>query len=71
MQSGTILLCFEGTFGNTELSEKRALQLCNVSREQWSAANNSVILNRRLHGCLDNMSPARFVALESVFTIKC
>jgi hypothetical protein len=64
MESGTVFLSLDGTFGYRQLSEMRAKQLCNFTDGQWAAANFVP-----LKQCLQNMSFERFIDLEYVSLI--
>ncbi|GMT37077.1 hypothetical protein PFISCL1PPCAC_28374 [Pristionchus fissidentatus] len=50
LQSGSVLTCFDGALGSTDLSPIYAQKLCNFTSVDWKAGNFS-----RLHTCLDTI----------------
>jgi hypothetical protein len=61
MESGTVLLQFDGTFGYERVSEVRAKALCNITDAQWTSANFAP-----LKQCLQNMTVQLFLDLDVV-----
>jgi hypothetical protein len=61
MESGTLLLELDGSYGYAHTSEIRAKQLCNFTDAQWTAANFAP-----LKQCLQNMTVQQFIDLDIV-----
>uniref|UniRef100_A0A914UVD4 Carboxylesterase type B domain-containing protein n=1 Tax=Plectus sambesii TaxID=2011161 RepID=A0A914UVD4_9BILA len=59
MESGTALLCFDGTFANAYFSQTVAQQLCNFTASQWNSGNFT-----ELKACMQNVPTDDFLKVK-------